>query len=169
MIEFVEGEKWISGRWITNRTEYTPIYMVKNGEKHFLHNKANPSTYLLDMQDEERTAQLVKNDGMYVTMHAPLLPFDLLKMFAERKLTFEESCVAKDNIEFFPSMNCWDFAGNSREVSTAFHYRIYDKELAKLISEIVSLIKGKEYNLALNKIKEAPANIAKFTGSDFQQ
>lgn len=39
-----------------------------------------------------------------------------------------------------------DFQGNRKEVSVAFHYRIYDEKLAMKIQEIVKCINSKKWN-----------------------
>lgn len=167
MIEIVEGEKWYDNSPFTGGHWMIPVYMVKDGEQHFMFNRTDPSERIYEMQDEDRRKQLESNDGMFFTFNAPFPPFDLLKMFAERKLTFENSCIAEQNIEYSDRMKCWDFAGNAREVSTAFHYRIYDGHLAAAITQIVRRIKDKEFAVALQTLKELPENLKKQAGSDF--
>ena len=42
----------------------------------------------------------------------------------------------------------WIFHGNRNEVSAAFHYRIYDKELSHIIKQIVECINKEKWTEA---------------------
>ena len=143
----------------------TPVYMIKDGERHFMWNKRSPGDRIEEMNDKERTVQLVANDGMFITFHSPMPPLDLLMMFARRKLALEKSCIAgKENIRYESEFKCWTLAGNTKEVSAAFHFRIYDKRLAEIAEKAIRAIKSKSYDEAIKVLEEVPKNIARFAG-----
>lgn len=109
-------------------------------------NRREPDSSWYLQANEDRKAFLVANDGKYFVFCGIYDdPFEMLKTIARRKLTFTES----EENNYYGSIEksgYLDFHGNLREVSAAFHYRIYCPEMAEKIKEAVRHIHRKEWD-----------------------
>ena len=124
-----------------------PTYMIKDGKELFMFNRREPDSSWKLQENEERKAFLIANDGKFFKFHGFYDdPFEMLKKIAERKHTFTEP-EEKNYLCDFDRCGFIDFHGNLREVSAAFHYRIYDYEMAQRIKEAVHHIHRKEWHL----------------------
>lgn len=146
MIEIVEKERYFDDSAFTGQCFMYPTYMVKDGKEYFMFNRREPDDPWKLRENDERKAFLISNGGKYFKFHGFYDdPFEMLKEICERRHTFTDP--EKEN--YFGSLEehgFIDFHGNRREVSAAFHYRIYDPEMAREIQEIVRLIHRKEWS-----------------------
>lgn len=146
MIEIIEKEPYFDDSPFTGQCYMHPTYMVKDGKEYFMFNRREPDDSWKLRDNEERKAFLIANDGKYFVFHGFYNdPFEMLKEIAKRKHTFTES----EENNYYGSIEksgYLDFHGNRREVSAAFHYRIYDPEMAEKIKEAVHHIHRKEWD-----------------------
>lgn len=146
MIEIIEKEPYFNNSPFTGDCYMYPTYMVKDGKEYFMFNRRKPDDPWKLQANEDRKAFLIANDGKYFVFHGFYSdPFEMLKMIASRKLTFTES-EEKNYYGSFEKDGYMSFHGNLREVSAAFHYRIYDREMAEKIKEAVHHIHKKEFD-----------------------
>ena len=153
MIKFIEKERYYDDSPYTGSFYYYPTYMVKDGEEFFVFNRREPDDEWKIKEDKIRKNQLIENEGKYFKFNGFYNnPLEMLKEIVERKHHFT---TPKDmyygNLDIHRYI---DFYGNRNEVSAAFHYRIYDIELACIIQKVVKLINSEDWNMAkaiLNK------------------
>lgn len=137
MIEIFEKERYYDDSTFTGQCYMYPTYMRKDGKEYFMFNRREPDDAWQLQANEDRKAFLIANGGKYFKFNGFYDdPFEMLEEIKERKHTFSEpenkiyACSFEEN-------GFIDFRGNRREVSAAFHYRIYDREMAEKIQEIV--------------------------------
>ena len=155
MIEIFEKDRYRDDSPFTGGCYMYPTYMRKDGKEYFMFNRREPDSSWRLAENEARKAFLVSNGGKYFKFNGFYDdPYEMLKEMAEREHTFTER---EDN-------NYWcsiekhgfiDFHGNRCEVSAAFHYRIYDPEMAQRIQKIAHHIHEKEWDAALREIEIA--------------
>lgn len=146
MIKIIEKERCFDDSSLTGQCFLYPTYMVKDGKEYFMFNRREPDDPWKLRENEERKVFLISNGGRYFKIHGFYDdPFEMLKEISDRKHTFTEP-EEENYIGSLEKNGFIDFHGNRVEVSAAFHYRIYDKKMAKEIREIVCLIHRKEWN-----------------------
>ena len=153
-VDFEETEGYYDpSPFIGNCWRY-PIYMLKGDERLFVIRRCEPEHSASAEYDRKRIlAHLVKTKGAYARFHSFYeTPFELLAAVCERKHTFEKSSLGL----FRENDDSVDFSGNLREVSAAFQYRIYDKDILDRIRAIVDLIQKKKYDEAERLLKNTP-------------
>lgn len=146
-IEIFEKERHYDDSLYTGGCYMYPTYMRKDGKEYFMFNRREPDDSWELQANEERKAFLVANGGKYFKFNGFYDdPFEMLKNMAERKHTFTEP--EEQNYRCsFEKNGFIDFHGNRREVSAVFFYRIYDREMAKKIKEIVHHIHQEEWDM----------------------
>ena len=153
MIKIIEKEPYKSyDRWNERNCLMYPVIMIKNNIEHFIFNRREPQESYEDQKDKRIIEQLKENDGMYATFYSPYQnPMEFLKNIIENRYTFY-----KDFTEFIENTQgkFVDFHGNLNEISSAFMYRIFDKELEKDLKKIVILINNKEWDKAEIELQE---------------
>lgn len=138
-ISFIEKEPHKSETIYFNGIYY-PTFMVKNSEHYFLYNRSVPASYGDEELQNARKQQLIDNGGAYFKFHDHSKhnsPIELLKWIKEKGFHLDKRYTAK----ILSDGKTFDFHGNLREISCAFFYRIFDKDMAKEIQEIISTIR----------------------------
>ena len=138
-IQFIEKEPRFSDSPYSGKSWLYPTYMVKDGKEFFVFNRRDPdSSWNLDA-NEARKQHLLSTDGAYFRFHGPRdNPLDMLAdVVAEKHHFTTPESMYYCSIE---SNGFLDFHGNRREVSAAFHYRIYDVALAEKVQAAVEKI-----------------------------
>lgn len=150
MIEFVEKEPWYYEAPFIGNDWFYPTYMIKDGKEFFMFNRRNPPINSWDKESEEAyKKQLTLNGGRYFTFYGYLSnPFDMLKTMAERHHHLESLKLFDDQIED-ERWRYFDFGGNSREVSSAFKYRIYDTDMIEKIKATVSFLQAEQWSAVI--------------------
>lgn len=146
MIEFIEKEPYHDDSMFTGQCYMYPTFMVKDGKEYFMFNRRDPDDSWKLRENEERKKFLASKGGAYFKIYGhyddPIAMIDEMK---ERKHTFTRpddlfiNCKGHNSYgeEFV------DFHGNRREVSAAFHYRIYDEALLeKIRTAVEELVDG---------------------------
>lgn len=155
-IQFIEKEPWRNNDRFTGDCDMYPTFMVKDGEEYFMFNRRSIETSYEAEERETHKKQLLDNDGKFFRFYGyKESPQEYLRVMIERRHTFDK--FSHKEVEWSEDRMFCDFSGNSREVSAAFKYRIYDKELATSIEKIVGLIHKKKYNEALLTLNECNA------------
>lgn len=151
MIEFIEKERYFDDSPFTGQCYMYPTYMVKDGKEHFVFNRREPDAKYNLKENETRKAFLTANDGKYFKFNGFYDdPFEMLKEVARRKHHFTEpGSMYYGGIE---RSGYLDFHGNRKEVSAAFHYRIYDAELARKIQAVAKLLNSEMWGEAIETI-----------------
>ena len=153
MITFIEKNRYYNDRNryyddspFTGGCYFYPTYMVKDGKEYFVFNRREPDDSWKIKENEIWKNQLVSTDGKYFAFHGFYdNPLDMLKEIIKRKHHFCRPDNVYENLEEY---SCSDFHGNRNEVSAAFHYRIYDKELSHIIKQIVECINKEKWTEA---------------------
>jgi len=154
-IQFIEKEPWRSTEPFTGGCDMYPNYMIKDGVEYFMFNRRSDQGGYESEADKACKAQLLANGGMFFRRYGYVeTPYEYLRNVIERHHSFET--FSHKEVEWFDDGKFCDFHGNLKEVSAAFMYRIYDKELAANIEKIVGLIHHKKYNEALDALNEGP-------------
>lgn len=152
-IQFVEKEPWYDNRMFIGHRHRYPVYMVKDNVEYFMFNRSSKQASWDIEKDESRKQQLLNNGGRFFCFHGYKdTPYEYLQMVIARRHTFEK--FSHKEVEWSEDGMFCDFQGNLKEVSAAFHYRIYDKDLVANIEKIVGLIHKKKYNEALLALNE---------------
>lgn len=150
MIEFIEKEPIYDVSPFTGKCLLYPTYMVKGGKELFVFNRREPDESWHRREDEIRKEHLLRTDGKYFRFHGFYDdPFEMLREIAERKHTLDGLTEDDNKWCSFEKDGYIDFHGNRKEVSAAFLYRIYDREIAEQIMEAVRYIHRKEYDKVL--------------------
>lgn len=146
-IQIIEKEPWFDDSMFTGNCYMYPTYMVKGGREFFMFNRREPDDSWKLRENEERKKHLLSTGGAYFRLNG--FYADPLEMLAE---------IVKRQHHFADPKNMWwssferngfvDFHGNRREVSAAFHYRIYDAELAEKIKVTVDRIIRGQWEVA---------------------
>lgn len=147
-IQFIEKEPWRNTDPFTGGCDMYPTYMVKDDGEFFMFNRRSDEPSYKNAENESRKQQLINNGGRFFRFCGyKETPNEYLRAVIERQHTFVKSY--HPEVEWSKDGKICDFSGNLREVSAAFHYRIYDNELATHIETIVGFIHKKKYNEAL--------------------
>lgn len=147
-IQFIEKEPWRNTDPFTGGCDMYPTYMVKDDAEFFMFNRRSDEPDYKNAENESHKQQLLNNGGRFFRFCGyKETPHEYLRAVIERQHTFVKSY--HPEVEWSKDGTICDFSGNLREVSAAFHYRIYDKELATNIETIVELIHEKKYTAAL--------------------
>lgn len=147
MIKFIEKERYYDDSPYTGSCYYYPTYMVKDEKEFFVFNRRDPNDEWKIKEDEKRKNQLIENEGKYFKFNGFYdNPLEMLKKIIERKHHF----TTPKNMYYgnLDTHRYIDFHGNRNEVSAAFHYRIYDIELACIIQKVVKLINSEDWSMA---------------------
>ncbi len=150
MIEFVEKEPWHDDSPFTGSCDMYPVFMVKNGKEFFVINRRVPGNSWAADDLERIKRQLIETDGAYTRFNGMYQnPLKMLEEIVERKHSFREpdSLFVETQSGYFV-----DFHGNRKEVSAAYHYRIYDLSLVEKIRSITEHINRKEWEEAKYEI-----------------
>lgn len=140
-IEFIEKSPYKNSAFWNSGLVY-PMYMKKDGEEYFLWGRAEDEPKFRLEEIEKRKQQLIDNGGAYFKFHdnsGNNDPIGFLQWVKNNHYTLCNDCKAKllsDNKTF-------DFVGNLNEVSCAFFYRIFDKEMINTVSEAIKTMKKK--------------------------
>lgn len=121
-----------------------PTYMVKDGREYFMFNRREPDDRWRLEANETRKTFLIANDGAYFKFNGFYDdPMAMLAEVARRKHHFTDP----ENMYYCSIEECGyiDFHGNRREVSAAFHYRIYDPVLAARVQRAVERINREDW------------------------
>ena len=152
-IHFIEKEPWYDNRTFIGKCDRYPVFMVKNNVEYFMFNRNSNQASWETERDESRKQQLLNNGGRFFRFHGYKdTPYEYLRVMIDRHHTFEK--FSHKEVEWSENGMYCDFSGNSREVSAAFHYRIYDKDLASNVEKVVGLIHQKKYDEALLALNE---------------
>lgn len=125
-----------------------PVFMVKDGIEYFVRNRVVDymdkawRDYEIKKSDREISEIkrfLEQNDGKYFKFNGAFDdPFEMLEDMKCKGHTF-----TRPNDLFLgcikPNDGYLDFLGNRKEYSAAFHYRIYDYQMAKKIMTEVNV------------------------------
>lgn len=153
MIEFIEKEPWYNDDLFTGVCYMYPNYMLKDGKELFMFNRRDPDDEWVLEKNEERKKQLLSNNGAYCRFNGfHESPMEMIKAIAKRKAHFVEP----ENL-FRGSMKksgYEDFHGNLREVSAAFHYRIYDFDINEKVRNAVRFLKQEQWENAILAVEE---------------
>ncbi len=144
MIQIIEKEPYYDDSPFTGKCWRHPTYMAKDGKEHFMFNRTEPQPPYKAAEDEARKNFLISTNGRYMKFNGYKDdPLEMLKIAAERKHHFTDP----ENIWWcdFEERGYTDFHGNFREVSAAFHYRIYDAELISAIKEAAENLKAERW------------------------
>ena len=151
MIQFVEKEPYsCMGGAPHTKMKLIPVFMVKDSTEYFVSNipiaGGNHSPEYLRAEMEGYKAQLLQNEGRYYTLHGFYdCPEDMIAEMIERNHTFEKpGDLFCEKLESGYGAGFVEFQGNHREVSAAFHYRIYNREYAATLQELVKSITEKK-------------------------
>lgn len=129
----------------------------KDGKEYFMFNRREPDDKWKLEENEAHKKQLIETNGKYFTFNGFYKnPIEMLKEIIKRKhhFTTPKEMYYGDIKE----RAYLDFHGNRKEVSAAFHYRIYDELLATQIQNIVECINHKKWTEAEALIREMSAD-----------
>lgn len=156
-IQFVEKEPWPNSAPFIGGCDMYPTYMVKDGVEYFMFNRRSDESAYESDRDKSCKAQLLANGGKFFRFYGYVeTPYEYLRNVIERHHSFEN--FSHKEVEWFDDGSFCDFHGNLKEVSAAFKFRIYDKQLAANIEKIVGLIHQKKYDKALDVLNKCPNN-----------
>lgn len=141
MIQFCEKDSFAFGD-----STYVPIYMLKDGVEYFVRN------HVVDFRDfawrdyeikkskreiAEIKEFLLRTEGRYFKFNGGFDdPFEMLQYMTVNHHTFiHPDDLFIDRLD--ESGRYFDFHGNQNEVSAAFHYRIYDREMIEKLKKAV--------------------------------
>lgn len=112
-----------------------PTYMVKDGKEFFMFNRISRQHNYEDNADESESHKklLISTNGKYFKFRGCKDdPLEMLKIAAKRKLHF----INPEDLWWHDRNNKYmDFNGEFVEISSSFHYRIYDVEFSEKIKE----------------------------------
>lgn len=151
MIEFIEKEKYHDDDPFVGCDMY-PTYMVKDGKEYFMFNRRDPDDKWKLEENEQRKKRLIETNGKYFSFHGFYSdPLEMLIDVANRKHHFSQP-----DILYYGSLDkeYLDFLGNLKEVSAAFHYRIYDRRLGEKIQKVVEFLNQEDWDTALRVINQ---------------
>lgn len=128
-----------------------PTYAVIDGVEHFMFNRREDSNGHVERawEYEEWKKQLVATEGKYFKFYGFMDdPIAFLNMVATEGYHFDVRMEEDYIFSEAEDVKCYEFQGNLKEVSAAFHYRIYDTALAKKIAVAVhNLFAGRYENI----------------------
>lgn len=149
MIKIIEKEPYKNyDNWNMRECLMYPTMMIKDGKEHFVFNRREPEVEYQEQENQKRLEILYRTDGKYTMFYGEFKnPFEMLREIINRKDTiitnskdiFDRRMTKEDSV---------DFHGNRENYSSAFMYRIYDKNLENDLKEIVEHINKKEWDIA---------------------
>lgn len=149
MIKIIEKEPYKNyDNWNMRECLMYPTMMIKDGKEHFVFNRREPEAEYQEQENQKRLEILYRTDGKYTMFYGEFKnPFEMLREIINRKDTiitnskdiFDRRMTKEDSV---------DFHGNRENYSSAFMYRIYDKNLENALKEIVEHINKKEWDIA---------------------
>jgi len=139
MYKLIKKEPFMSGGF--DSRELTPHYFIDgNGTEVFIQN-VNLNKSIDVWEFENRVQNLEKNNFKYLTFHCPKRDInEFIEWVKENNYTLQIFGTLFERNDIYV-----DFHGNLWEYSSAFHFRIYDMDLARNIVKEVKSIKRKEY------------------------
>lgn len=155
MIKIIEKEPYKNyDNWNDRECLMYPIVMIKDGKEHFIFNRREPNTEYQEKENQKRIEILKRTEGKYTMFYGKYEnPFEML-----RKIIEEKDLIITNSKDIFDrrmtNEESIDFHGNRENYSSAFMYRIYDKNLEKALKEIVEHINKKEWDIAENVLIE---------------
>ena len=126
--------------------KYEPVYFEYNGKKHFVINKNVTSKYKEERSQERIDAfqkQLEASDGRFLCFYGNPDIREFLKTVKTKGYTFEH--FTKLAVHGSPYGLFYEFHGNLRECSYAFHYRIYDRRMFARLRKTLAGLTFKDY------------------------
>ncbi len=155
MIKIIEKEPYKSyDRWNERDCLMYPVFMIKDGKEYFVLNRRETNLDYNNKENQRRLEKLNQTNGKYTVFYGDFEnPFEMLKdiikkmdlIITNNDRTFEKAMPNEDSI---------DFHGNRQNYSSAFMYRIFDKELENDLKEVVNFINGKEWDKAEMELQE---------------
>lgn len=127
-------------QWHQGLVTITDVYIKNSRDKENYIKGYIKGTSQYEMGIFEKINQFIDTNGDFITFYGGASPFLLLSMMDEANYTFGKAY--KCELKYYKSMNVWDFHGNLREVSSAFHFRTYKKSYAKLLAQALKLRKN---------------------------
>ena len=131
--------------WYSQEADHIDTYFKNNGNWLFLRGIAECAPDYEKREIDSLKKQLIEHKAKYVCFycHAPIgdgryavdfitapeddrNPLRFLAWVQEHRLTFEPF----SRFQWLKHIQCWEFGGNLVEYSSAFTYRIWDRELA---------------------------------------
>lgn len=149
MIKIIEKKPYKSyDNWNDRDCLMYPTMMIKDGKEHFIFNRREPDAEYQEKENQKRLEILERTDGKYTMFYGKFEnPFEML-----REIIKEKDLIITNSQEIFDRRmtqeESVDFHGNRENYSSAFMYRIYDKNLENALKEIVEYINKKEWDIA---------------------
>lgn len=155
MIEIIEKEPYKSfDNWNERKCLMCPVFMIKDNKEYFVLNRREPSDDYRNKENQKRIEKLKQTNGKYTIFYGEFEnPFEMLKEIIQKMdliITNSDSIFDKQ----MTNEDSVDFHGNRQNYSSAFMYRLFDKELENDLKEIVTLINKKEWDKADIKLQE---------------
>ena len=155
MIEIIEKEPYKSfDNWNERECLMCPVFMIKDNKEYFVLNRREPSDDYRNKENQKRIEKLKQTNGKYTIFYGEFEnPFEMLKEIIQKMdliITNSDSIFDKQ----MTNEDSVDFHGNRQNYSSAFMYRLFDKELENDLKEIVTLINKKEWDKADIKLQE---------------
>ena len=155
MIEIIEKEPYKSfDNWNERECLMCPVFMIKDNKEYFVLNRREPSDDYRNKENQKIIEKLKQTNGKYTIFYGEFEnPFEMLKEIIQKMdliITNSDSIFDKQ----MTNEDSVDFHGNRQNYSSAFMYRLFDKELENDLKEIVTLINKKEWDKADIKLQE---------------
>lgn len=151
MIEIIEKEPYKS---FDNWNERECLMCPVDNKEYFVLNRREPSDDYRNKENQKRIEKLKQTNGKYTIFYGEFEnPFEMLKEIIQKMdliITNSDSIFDKQ----MTNEDSVDFHGNRQNYSSAFMYRLFDKELENDLKEIVTLINKKEWDKADIKLQE---------------
>ena len=141
-IQFIEKEPVFNRTYIWAAPKYFPCYMLKDGVEYFLWNRAEPPARFDQEDCENRKQQLLENGGAFFQFYDHSRhnsPIDFLNWVKENNY----SLVKDSTAQILSDGKTFNFHGNLNEVSCAFFYRIFDKQMSDKVSALIQSLPTK--------------------------
>ena len=135
-IRFIEKEPFSNQNVLWAAPKYFPCYMLKDGIEYFLWNRTEPSDRFAVGDCESRKKQLLENGGAFFKFYdhsGHNSPISFLNWVKENNY----SLVKDSTAQVLSDGRTFDFHGNLNEVSCAFFYRIFDKQIIEQVSSLI--------------------------------
>ena len=150
-IEFKEVVNSRESRTMSGDLYYlNDVFAVKDGKEFFIRGY-RPNKIDFNFPNSEKAdifnmkMQFVKSDGRFVKFYCHSEnPIEFIKFIKENKYHFEKRQKGYYDCEFHISENKerYEFHGNLKEISCAFHFRIFRKDYVKEIAKELEGMKG---------------------------
>lgn len=130
---------------------YTPVYMERLGAVHFLWSIPSHEESYRTKERKHREEQLKANGGTWFKFYGGSIncgtpnckrldPVQWARWVSDRGYHYQPTCLDKNgcNLHKPDGATFFDFSGNLKEISSAFHYRIYDLEIVRQLNAIIN-------------------------------